>query len=295
MAVDPGTLLQHLISGLTVGSIYAATALGLTLVYGLLKILHIAHAGIYVIGAYAAYLAYSVTGSIVATIAAALLAPAAAGVVLARLLYMPMLGKPRHIPLMLSIAAFLLMEELIANIFGHHPKGFHIEGFPTEPVELGIVTVRPSSLVVVPVTVGLTLALWAAFQRSKIGIASYAVAQDMETAKALGVNLPLIVYANFAIGSILAGLAALLYGIHYGSISPYMGDVVAYKALVVIVLGGFGSIMGALAGGLILGVAEELLTSYLGNILPREAYAFIVLIALLIIRPQGLFGRPEQG
>lgn len=288
-------LLQHLVSGLTVGSIYAATALGLTLVYGLLKILHIAHAGVYVVGAYSAYLAYTATGSVAAAIAAALVVPATVGVALARILYMPVLDKPRHVPLMLSIATFLLMEELVANVFGHYPKGFHVKGLSSEPLNLGIVAVRPSSIVVTATTVGLTLALWLAFQKSRLGIASYAVAQDMETAEALGVNLPLVVYANFAVGSMLAGLAAFLYGLHYGSISPYMGDVVAYKALVVIVLGGFGSIMGALAGGLTLGVAEELLTTYLGNILPREAYAFIVLIALLIIRPQGLFGRPEQG
>ncbi len=287
------TLVQHLVSGLTVGSIYAATALGLTLVYGLLKVLHIAHAGVYVIGGYAAYLAYISTGSILLAIAAAAIVPAIAGIILAKILYMPMLEKPRHIPLMLSIAAFLLIEELIANIFGHHPKGFHIEGIPTEPIDIGGITLRPSSLIVVPVTILATLALWLAYSKTKMGIASQALVQDMEVAQALGVNMPYIVYVNFAIGSILAGIAGLLYAVHYGSISPYMGDIVAYKALVVIVLGGFGSIVGALVGGLVLGVAEEVLTSYLGYILPREAYAFIVLILLLIIRPQGLFGRAE--
>lgn len=286
-------LIQHLVGGLAVGSIYAAMALGLTLVYGLLRILHIAHAGVYVAGAYAAYYTYMATGDFLLAVAASMLVSAAIGVAIERTLYLPMLDKPRHVPLMLSIALFILMEELIANMFGHYPKGFHVAGFPTGTVDVGGIAIRVDSLTVLFVTLAATIILWLLLTKTKMGIASQALIQDPEVAMALGVNMPRIVDINFALGSALAGFAGLLYGAYYGSISPYMGDVVAYKGLVVIVLGGFGSIMGALLGGLILGVAEEYLTAYFGYILPREAYAFIVLIILLIIRPQGLLGRKE--
>ncbi len=291
--VDTSALVQHLIGGLAAGSIYAAMALGLTLVYGLLRILHIAHAGVYVVGAYAGYYAYISTGNPLLAVLAAMAASAAVGVAIERAIYMPMLDKPRHIPLMLSIALFIFIEELVANLFGHYPKGLHMEEFPTGSIVLGGVEIRVDSLTVLAITLAATLSLWLLLTKTKMGIASQALIQDPEVAMALGVNMPRIVDLNFVLGSALAGFAGLLYGIYYGSISPYMGDVVAYKGLVVIVLGGFGSIMGALLGGLLLGVAEEFLTAYLGYILPREAYAFIVLIALLIIRPQGLLGRSE--
>ncbi len=282
--------LAHIISGLAVGSIYAAMALGLTLVYGLLKILHIAHAGVFVVGAYAAYIAYSATGNIAIAVLASIAATSVYGVILAKSIYLPLMDKPRHIPLMLSIAIYLLTEEVVANVFGHYPKGFRFHGFGGS-LNWGVLRIDVTGLTAILVTLASTLALWLLLKRTRIGISSQALSQDMETAKALGVNVPRVVYINFALGSAFAGIAAIMYGLYYGSISPYMGDVVAYKALVVIVLGGFGSVMGALLGGLILGVAEELLTAYFSYILPREAYAFIVLIVLLILRPQGLLGR----
>ena len=289
-----GTILEHLVGGLAVGSIYAAMALGLTLVYGLLRILHIAHAGVYVVGAFAAYYAYTATGSFWAALGAALLASAALGVAIERAFYLPLLDKPRHVPLMISIALFLLIEEVVANLFGHYPKGFHVAEFPSGRIVVGGASLRLDSLTVLVVTLAASLMLWVLLTKTKIGVASQALIQDPEVAMALGVNMPRIVDLNFVLGSALAGFAGLLYGVYYGSISPYMGDVVAYKGLVVIVLGGFGSIMGALLGGLILGVAEEFLTAYLGYLLPREAYAFLVLIALLVVRPQGLLGRRES-
>ncbi|MEB3780694.1 MAG: branched-chain amino acid ABC transporter permease [Desulfurococcales archaeon] len=291
--VDWSEAVQHLINGVTVGSIYALTALGLTLVYGILKVLHIAHAGIYVIGAYMGFLAYDYSGNLALAFLLAVGVPALLGLLVERMFYLRLINEPRHVPLMISIALFILMEEVVANLFGHHPKGFHIEGMPSASLEFSGVVVKASQVIVVGVTLASVAVLWYVMNRSRMGLASQALIQDMETAKALGVNMVFVLDVNFIIGSALAGLAGLLVGAYYSSISPYMGDVVAYKALVVIVLGGFGSIIGALAGGIILGLAEEYLTAYLGFLLPREAYAFIALIVLLLVRPQGLFGKLE--
>ena len=286
-------ILQHLLSGVTVGSIYAATALGLTLVYGLLKILHIAHAGVYVWGAYAGFYAYTYTGNPIVAGLASMAVAALLGVGIERVFYLRLLDKPRYVPLMVSIALFILMEELAANLFGHYPKGFHVEELPRQSINVGGLTINALQVVVVSIILSAFVSLWAILAKTRFGIASQALIQDMEVSQALGVNLYRVLDVNFALGSALAGLAGLIVGMYYSSIYPYMGNIVAYKALVVIVLGGFGSIAGALLGGIILGVSEEFLTAYLGHILPREAFAFIVLVLLLIARPQGLLGRGE--
>jgi branched-chain amino acid transport system permease protein len=144
---------------------------------------------------------------------------------------------------------------------------------------------------VIVATLSSVLLVWLLVNRTRIGLASRAVAQDSEMAQAIGVNVKTVIAFNFIVGSALAGLGGILVGIYYSQVSPYMGGLVAYKGLVVIVLGGFGSVAGAVLGGLILGISETLLVSAVGNFLPRESFAFLVLILLLLFRPQGLFGR----
>ncbi len=288
----PSFILQELLSGVTMGAIYVAIALGLTIVYGILKVLHIAHAGVYMVGAYIGYMTFLYTENVAAALLAGSLGAMVMGVLIERAFYLPMLDKPRHIPLMISIALFILIEELGANIFGHHPKGFHIN-IPLISYEVGGVVVTSHQLLVLVLVYSVTAALWLFINKSKIGLASRALIQDQEIAQSMGVNVVRIVDVNFALGSALAGLGGVLVGMYYASISPFMGDMVAYKGLVVIVLGGFGSISGAVLGGLILGISEAFLTAHFGHILPREAFAFIIMTVLLIFRPQGLLGRAE--
>ncbi len=292
MEITASFLVQELVSGLTLGAVYVAIALGLTIVYGILKILHIAHAGIYVVGAYAGLAAYMSVGNVFVAFLASAAASIAVGLVIERLLYLPLLDKPRHIPLMISIALFVFLEEMVANIAGHHPKAFHTD-LPSTVYRVDGVSLTFQQLMLMMVVYALAAAIWLVFEKTRIGLASRALIQDIEVAEAMGVNTARIVDFNFILGSALAGIAGMLVGIYYTSIRPHMGDVVAYEALVVIVLGGFGSIPGAVVGGLILGVAEAFLTVFFGNLLPRDAFAFIVMILLLIFRPQGLFGRAE--
>jgi len=284
--------LLQLVDGLAVGSIYAGIALGLTLVYGLLRILHIAHAGVYVVGAYTAYTVYSATQSPLLSMASAMASSALLGVAINRFFYKPLLNQPRYVPLIVSIVLFIVIEELVANFFGHYPKGFHVEMLSGE-INVGGATLSMRKLTVFFIVLVATLVTWALTTRTRLGVASQAAAQDMEIAITLGVRIPLIIDFNFLLGSALAGLAGFLYGYYYGMISPFMGGVVAYKGLVVIVLGGFGSVMGAYLGGIILGLVEQVMTALYPEILPREAYAFIALVVLLLVRPYGILGRRE--
>ena len=275
------------------GVIYMIIALGLTMVYGLLRILHIAHAGVYTLGAYIAFSTYVVTHNIFLAIIAASIVCAILGVIIERSLYLPLLDKPAYIPLIISIAVYLLLAEVIAQIWGHYPIGFHVEEIPRESYEIGKVMIGFHQIIFLAVITGFILALWLIINKTKIGLASRAASQDFEMAMAMGENVIKVIDFNFIIGSILAGIGGLLVGIYYAKVFPYMGDIVAYKALVVIVIGGLGSIAGAIIGALILGIAETFLIATLGYLLPREAFAFIIMIILLLFRPQGLFGKVE--
>ena len=215
-------IILQVVDGLAIGSIYAGIALGLTLVYGLLRILHIAHAGVYVVGAYTAYMVYGATGSPLASMAVAMASSALLGFLINRLFYKPLLDQPRYVPLMVSIALFIVMEELVANVFGHYPKGFHVE-FLSRDISLAGATVNTRKIVVFVIVLAATLLTWALTTKTRLGVASQAAAQDAETAMTLGVRIPLIIDFNFLLGSALAGLAGFLYGYYYGVISPFMG------------------------------------------------------------------------
>jgi len=274
----------------TIGFIYVAIAMGLTMVYGVLRILHIAHAGVYALGAYAGLTLYLATGNILAAGAVAIAASITVGYLIQRFVYAPILGRSPLIPLTLSVAVFLLVSEMIGIVWGYYPIGFHTQ-IPFTTYFYGEISITSYQVLVIVATLSSVLLVWLLVNRTRIGLASRAVAQDSEMAQAIGVNVKTVIAFNFIVGSALAGLGGILVGIYYSQVSPYMGGLVAYKGLVVIVLGGFGSVAGAVLGGLILGISETLLVSAVGNFLPRESFAFLVLILLLLFRPQGLFGR----
>ena len=290
--MDMAVIFQQLLNGITLSALYVAIALGLTITYGILKILHIAHAGVYLWGAYLGYLSYIYTGSVIVSLLVASFGAALIGVAIERIFYLPSLNKPPHITLIISIALFILLTELAAKIFGYYPKGFTIH-WPLYTWNIGGVVITSMQLIFLGIVYGATFGVWIWASKTRMGLASRALIQDIETSKSMGVNVKKVIDINFLLGSALAGLSGVLVGMYYTMIYPHMGDVVAYKALVVIVLGGFGSLPGAIAGGLILGVSEAYLTTYFSNILPRDAFAFLIMIIILIFRPQGLFGRSK--
>ena len=285
-------LLQQLVNWMIIGGVYALVALGLTMIYGVLRLLHVAHAGVYVLGAYAGLIVYGLTRSFLLSLLAAMLVCAAGGFLIQRFIYRPMLGAPPLVPLIASIGLFILLEDLYRLIFGPNIRPFR-EATPSTGLALGPVTVTGSQLIILGVTALLLAMTWTITGRTKLGLAWKATAQDLEIAQAMGINVNRAVALNFALGSALAAAAGVLIALNYNEVYPTMGSVPAYKMLAVVVLGGLGNPLGTVIASLLIGLAETLVVGYIGFKLPRDAIAFIALILILMVKPQGLFARRE--
>lgn len=283
-------LAQQIVNGITIGSIYALIALGLTMVYGVLKILHIAHAGVYAMGAYLGLWAYCMVPNLFVAMIVAMTLSGVAGTLIERLLYKSMLDKSRIVPLIASIGLFIAMEEVFRLIAGPYVRAFPAH-FRQKPWIFGPVRISAPQMLVFGVTLALLALLWWVLTRTRMGKALRAVSMDREMAEALGVATDRIISLSFFISSALAGAAGVLVGIFYNSVYPTMGDIPAYKALAIIVLGGLGSIPGTIFGAFLVGISETFLIGFVNIPLPRDALAFIVMIAVLMFRPYGLFGK----
>jgi branched-chain amino acid transport system permease protein len=283
-------IVQQLVNGLTVGSLYALMALGLTMVYGVLRVLHIAHAAVFTLGAYGGLWAFTATGSFWLALLGAMAVAVAAGLAMERWVYWPLLAKPPIATLIASIGVFIALEEVYRIVAGPEPHSFSIP-LRVRDVRLAGVLVTAPQVLVIAVTVVLLVALWLFLTRTSLGLALRAVSQDREMAAACAMNVRLIVSLNFALGSALAGAAGMLVGVYYNSVSPTMGDVTAYKGLAIIVLGGLGSIPGTVLGALLIGIVETVLIGLVEFPFPRDAWAFLAMIAVFLLRPQGLLGR----
>jgi branched-chain amino acid transport system permease protein len=278
------------LNGLVFGCMYALMAVGLTLVYGLLRILHIAHAAVYAFGAYVAVIVANATGAIAFGVIAAMGAAAVLGIGIYRFLYAPLLAYPPYVPMIASIGLLVFMEDGFRIAFGEQGLTFARNPYPTQLHEfLGLTANTVQIAIVVAATV--CLLLLASFTaRTRIGIGWRATVSDPRMAESFGVDAIKVRYLNFAIGSALAGLAGALIGVLNNFVEPTMGFVVSYKALAIIVVGGLGSLRGTLIASLALGLVESYGTIFVGRFLDRDAIAFLFLIAVLIVRPRGLGG-----
>jgi branched-chain amino acid transport system permease protein len=283
-------LAQQIVNGLTVGSLYALMALGLTMVYGVLRILHIAHAAVFTLGAYGGLVVFRLTASFWLALLGAMLVAVVAGLAMERWVYWPLLGKPPVATLIASIGMLIGLEELYRIVAGPHPYPFDLT-VRLPDVRMGSVLMTAPQLLVVALTAGLLGGLWTFLTRTRLGLAMRATSQNREVASAFGMNVRRVVRLNFALGSALAGAAGMLVGIYYNSVSPTMGAVTGYKGLAIIVLGGLGSIPGTVLGGLLVGVIETILISLVDFALPRDAWAFLAMIVVFLVRPHGLLGR----
>jgi len=260
------------------------------MVYGVLRILHIAHAGVYALGGYLGLLAFRLVPNFWLALFLAMVGCAVAGILIQRYLYMPLLALSRIVPLIASIGLFIAMEETFRLVAGPY-----ILAFPADPglgsIQWRLVRITNNQLLVFLVTFALLAILWFIISRTKLGLAMQATAQDLETASVMGINTERIIAINFIIGSALAGAAGVLVGVYFNSVYPTMGSIPAYKALAIIVLGGLGSITGTVLGGLLIGLGETLLLGLINVPFPRDALAFIIMILILMFRPYGILGK----
>ncbi len=279
-----------IVNGLTFGSMYAVMAVGLTLVYGLLRILHIAHAAVFALGAYVTVLVANATGSIALGLLAAVLVTPLFGVGIYRLLYEPLLQYRPDVPMIASIGLLVLMQDGFRIVFGEQGVAFTNNPWPVLTFDFHGVTVNAVQIAMMGAAVVIFFGLHAFTTWTRIGVGWRATVSNPKIAASFGVDAIKVRYTNFIIGSALAAVAGGLVALLDNFVDPRTGVIVSYKGLAIIVLGGLGSIRGTLIAALVLGIVESFGTIYLGSWLNRDAIAFLALIVLLMIRPQGFTG-----
>jgi len=283
-------LWQQLANAISVGAVYALISLGLTMVYGILRILHVAHAGIYTLGAYVGLACFHLIGEFWTSLAAGMAGAAIAGYLVERFLYMPLLHLPRIAPLIVSIGLFTAMEETFRIVGGPHTLAFNAP-IGSWVVSVGAFRLTGTQVLILTVTFVILIVFWLFLTRTKAGLAMRACSQDAETASVFGVNVGAIIAMNFLIGSAMAGAAGVLIGVYDNQVWPTMGSIPAYKALAIVVLGGLGSITGTVLASFVVGLAETFFIGILAIPFPRDAVAFIAMILVLMFRPYGLLGK----
>lgn len=277
--------------GLVQGSLYALIALGLTLVYGLLRVLHVAHAALFTFGAYVGVSVFNTAGNLPLAFATAMLVSGLAGVAMFRLAYQPMLSQPPFVALIASIGLYIAAEEVFRIVFGASGMSFASPPLQQHVSLGGGLRLKEAELLAMGGAVILIGVLGWLQTRTRIGVACQATVSDPQMAQSFGISLRKVRDINFFVGSALAAFAGVWVALLNNLVEPTMGSVPSYKALAIIVLGGLGSVRGTLAASLVLGIVESFGTIYLGKLLDRNAIAFAFLILVLMLRPQGLFVR----
>ncbi|WP_417138576.1 branched-chain amino acid ABC transporter permease [Paratractidigestivibacter faecalis] len=285
------TFVTQVLNGLQLGSIYALVALGYTMVYGIILLLNFAHGDIIMVGAYISWLVMSKLGlnpaiAVVLSIAGCMLL----GVLIDKVAYAPLRDAPRLSILITAIGVSYFLENGSQLLFGADAKV--VPAYTSvSNIQVGDLTLSFSAIVTVVVTAVATVVLTFLVQKTKLGKAMRAVSEDMGAARLMGINVNTTISFTFAVGSALAGIGAVLYCMAYTQASPTMGIMLGTKAFVAAVLGGIGSIPGAVIGGLLVGFAE-VFVSAIGLSVWQDAVVFLLLIVVLIVKPTGLLGRP---
>ncbi len=294
---------QLLLNGTALGSIYALIALGYTMVYGILRLINFAHGDIVMVGAYAGLFTaitigasdHPTIGNFFIVLIAAMAASAFLGLLIERLAYRPLRHVPRLNLLITAVGVSLLLENLGQVVFGATPRVFPDIMPSVALFQFGQVAVTNQQVVVFGTSLFLMIILEWIVLKTKLGRAMRAVSFSHEIASLVGIPTDKIVAFTFAVGSALAAAAGILVCISYPKVDPLMGVMIGIKAFVAAVLGGIGSIRGAVVGGFIMGIAEAMVVGY-GSSTYRDALAFALLILILLFKPAGLFGKyqPEK-
>ena len=283
-------LIANLISGLSLGSIYALIALGYTMVYGIAKMLNFAHGDIIMVGAFAVITTVSMLGFPPAlAIAASVVCCVVLGVCVERIAYKPLRKSPPLAVLITAIGVSYFLQSLALLIFGSTQHSFP-KVFSVPTLALGALTIRGDMLVTLAVTTAIMVGMSLFIAKSRTGKAMRAVSEDRDAAELMGISVNRTITITFALGSALAAVAGVFYGTTYGFIGPYTGSMPGIKAFVAAVFGGIGSMPGAMLGGILLGVIENLAKRYISTEL-SDAIVFAVLIIVLMVKPTGLLGK----
>jgi branched-chain amino acid transport system permease protein len=291
------TLFQQLINGLTVGSLYALVALGYTMVYGVMKLINFAHGDLVAFSAYVGLTIFTqVFGSsamsfinIIIVFVLTSLIVAFVGVLLERLAYRPLRTAPRLSAVVSALGASLVIQNGIMLIWGPNMEIFPANVFPSTSWNFGGVIISFTQLVILALSAVLMIALYTFINKTKMGTAIRAAAIDQDAAKLMGINVNRVIMTIFIIGSMLGAIGGLFIGIYYRGLTFDMGWLYGLNAFIAAIIGGIGSIPGAMLGGLLLGLFNALISGYISTEW-AETFTFILLIIILIVKPTGLLG-----
>lgn len=291
-------LVQHIINGLNLGAIYALIALGYTMVYGVLQLINFAHSEVYMVGAFAAYYGANFFklnenpgwGSFALTLIMAIVVCSTLGLIIERFAYRPLRNSPKLNALITAIGVSLFLQFAGQVVFGADPKFFPQVLTDETIFRFGEIQVQLLDVTILAVALGAMAALHYFIQHTRIGMAIRAVSFSFRSATLMGINVNSIIMVTFIIGSSLAGIGAVLVGLKYPKIEPLMGMLFGLKAFVAAVLGGIGNFRGAVLGGLLMGLSEEMVVAYMSSTY-RDALAFGLLIFILLVKPSGLMGQ----
>lgn len=294
-----GNFLQPVIDGLVLGSFYALVALGYSMVYGIIKLLNFAHGDIYMIGAFSCLTAFGVvsrflTGwaAIAVSVLIAMVIAAAVGFSAQRFAYRPLLGAPRLTLLITAIGVSLVLYNSAMGLTNSQPLFFTSGLDNSLGFRFGSITVSYIKIILILISAAVMVGLHLFISRTMMGKAMRAIALDQDTCRLMGINIYKVIGITFVIGSALAAIAGGMSCVYYGSVVYYMGYNIGIKAFTSAVIGGVGSIPGAMLGGLLLGILESFGTQIVGSQW-KDVFAFGLLIVILILRPNGLLGKTE--
>ena len=282
--------LQQLINGISLGSIYALIALGYTMVYGIIRLINFAHGDIYMVGAYVGFFVTTYANfSFVPALIAAMVVTGLAGMLIERLAYRPLRHAPKISILITAIGVSLLLEYGGVLLVTPQPRTFP-PLLANNIYHVGSLIINSQQVLILVVSIVLMVILTYVVQKTKLGKAMRATSFDSDAAMLMGINVNTVISFTFGVGSALAGAAGVLVGVYYNSIDPLMGIMPGLKAFIAAVMGGIGIIPGAMAGGVILGIIEALVSGFISSTF-RDAAAFIILILILLVKPSGLLGK----
>jgi branched-chain amino acid transport system permease protein len=300
-----GFFFQELVNGITTGALYALVALGFSMVYGVLKLLNFAHGDLYMIGAYIGFFVIQwFGGSTALTIPVPLLLVimfvlaaglvGGLGVAIERFAYRPLRDAPRIAPLITAIGISFFLENSALLLFGAQPRIYNTPNFISfsSGIQIGSVTIDSVQILVLVLGLLLMVGLQQVVNRTRLGRQMRAVAADREAAEMMGINVNFTISATFFLGSALAGIAGVMGGLLFNQVTATIGFIVGLKAFTASVVGGIGSLPGAMLGGLLIGVAESFITGYISSTY-TNLLVFALLIVVLLVRPSGLFGRAQ--
>jgi branched-chain amino acid transport system permease protein len=301
-------LLQQILNGLVLGSIYALVALGYTMVYGIIGLINFAHGEIVMVGAMVTISVLTMLAGFgfppgVLTLLFAIMISAVVCMLMAqgmeKFAYRPLRKAPRLTPLILAIGISIFLQNLAMMIWGRGYKTFP-EVVETRPIDVFGATITNVQMSIMIISVVILFALWLLVDKTRLGKAMRATAQNQEVAGLMGININRVISATFVIGASLGAIAGVMRAVNYGQADAYMGLLLGLKAFSAAVLGGIGNLFGAMAGGILLGLIESLAAGYTGQMTGgflganyQDIFAFMVLIMVLLLRPNGLMGERQ--